>query len=74
MAGVEGRIFRTQLHSPTDELKTRIGEVVCLIVQPFIFEIVDMKNDGGLHFTITCKVTGKATDVGKQFMEEKTDE
>ncbi len=64
------RIFRTETPTPTDELKQKIGETICILVQPYIFEIVGMKSDGDLKFTITCKITGKATDIGNQFIKE----
>ena len=64
------RIFRTSVDTPDKMLMERIGDLVCGLVQPFIFEINEMRHDGGLHYTLVCKITGKATDIGETWMKE----
>ena len=64
------RIFRTETPTPTDELKQNIGKTICQIITPWVFEIVSMEHDSGLRYTITCRVTGKVTDIGHKFIEE----
>ena len=72
------RIFRTEEHSPTDEFKKNIGELVTSVVQPWIFEIVALESDSenSLRFIMTCRITGKMTEAGEKVLlkRNKNDE
>jgi hypothetical protein len=72
------KIFRTEEYSPTDEFKKKIGELVIMVVQPWIFEIIALEEDpeNKLRFVMTCRITGKVTEAGKSILikEDKKDE
>jgi len=65
------RTFRTEIHTPSEELKTAIGNLICTVCHPWIFEITEIEEERPAKIILVCKVTGKLTDVGRAFMEEK---
>lgn len=68
---MKGRIFRTTAETPDKQLIERVGDLICGLVVPFIFEIIDLKQDDTKwDYIVTCKVTGKLSDIGKTWMKE----
>ena len=67
----QNRIFRTEIYTPSDEFKKNIGETVCQLIHPYVFELIDMKHEDGIRYILTCKVTGKPTDLAQEiFLKE----
>ena len=68
------RIFRTEVFTCTDEMKKQIGDVICQLTAPFVFEVLKVEEEDTCHYILTCRVTGKATEIGRKMIEESKGE
>jgi len=73
---MKGRLFKTTVEKPTDEMKNKIGDLICEIISPWVFKIVGLeKEELELNHKLTIRITGPLTQVGKKWLEElKKDE